>query len=102
LEIARRTTDDLENLRSRSLLLQRLGKVLPSLGEFALVCFELVFQIGVRLANAANVRSGLRSRRTKTSNAGSALRPFARQGHLVGTATGPLPVGPAQDRAYQS
>jgi hypothetical protein len=34
-----------------TLLLQGLGKVLPSLGEFAPVCFKLPFQIGARLAN---------------------------------------------------
>src|SRR5437660_1366792 len=33
---------------------------------------------------------------SKTGNACSALRPFARQGHLVGTVTGPLPVGPGR------
>ena len=37
------------------------------------------------LANAVNVSSRLRCLRTKTGNASSALRPFARQGHLIGT-----------------
>jgi hypothetical protein len=36
------------------------------------------------------VSSRLRCLRTKTDNACSALRPFARQGHLVGTVAGPL------------
>jgi hypothetical protein len=32
-----------QHLRGRRLLLQHLGKVLPSLGEFAPVFFELLF-----------------------------------------------------------
>src|SRR6516225_3054434 len=64
------------------LLLQRLG--------------ELFFQVGVG-AKAVNVSSRLRCLRTKTGNASSALRPFARQGHLVGTVTGP-PFRSAQPR----
>ena len=42
------------------------------------------------------LREGVQSpsfHRTKTTNAGLALRPLARQGHLVGTVTGPLRVG---------
>src|SRR6516165_11485530 len=74
----------------------RFGKVPPSFGEFAPVFFELLFQISARLTHPTNARSRLRSGRTKTTNAGLALRPFARQGHLAGTATGPLPVGPSQ------
>src|SRR6267154_594918 len=38
----------------------------------------------------------LRFGRTKVATARSALRPLARQGHLVGTVTGPLPAGPSQ------
>ena len=34
-------------------------------------------------------------RRTKLATARSALRPLARQGHLVGTVTGPRPGGPS-------
>src|SRR5262249_8062785 len=77
-----------QHLRGRGLLLQSVG--------------ELPFQVGIGCAQAVNVSSRLRSRRTKTGNACSALRPFSRQGHLVGTVTGPLPVRPAKDRAYQS
>ena len=51
--------------------LQRLGRFL--------------FQIGVGCAKAVNVRSRLRCLRTKTGNARSVLRLFARQDHLVGT-----------------
>jgi hypothetical protein len=87
-ELGRRSADDSQNLSHRRLLLERLGKFL--------------FQIGAGFADAANARSRFRCLRTKTSNAGSALRPFARQDHLIGTVTGPLPVGPAKDRAYQS
>src|SRR5262245_3339626 len=88
VQLARRTRNDLQHLCSRSLLLQRL--------------IELLFQVGVGFAEAVNVSSRLRCLRTKTGNASSTLRPFARQGHLVGTVTGPLPVDPAKDRAYQS
>src|SRR5262249_2366753 len=68
--------------RSRGLLLQRLG--------------ELLFQIGIGCAKAVNVSSRLRCLRTKTGNSSSALRPFASQDHLVGTATGPPPGRPSQ------
>src|SRR5262245_23332762 len=94
-ELARRARDDLENLRGRGLLLQRLGKVLARLGELAPVFFEFLFQFGVGNANGINVSSRLRSIRTKTASVRSALRPFARQGHLVGAAAA-LPVGPSQ------
>ena len=40
-----RTADDLENLGGRRLLLQRLGKVPPRLGELAGALFELLFQL---------------------------------------------------------
>src|SRR5262249_4715893 len=88
VQLARRARNDLQHLCSRSLLLQCLG--------------ELLFQVGIGCAKAVNVTSRLRCLPTKTGSASSTLRPFARQGHLVGTATGPLPVGPAKDRAYQS
>ena len=51
-----------------------------------------------RLAHLTSVRSRLRSGRTKLAAACWVLCAFERQGHLVGTATGALPVGPA----YQS
>src|SRR5215831_1861307 len=65
LQLAGRTADDLKDLGRRGLLLQRLG--------------ELLFQVGVGCAKAVNVSSRLRCLRTKTGNASSALRPFARQ-----------------------
>jgi hypothetical protein len=61
LQIEGRAADDLQYLRGRGLLLQRLGKVLPSLGEFAPVFFELLFQIGMRLTHPADARFHLRS-----------------------------------------
>src|SRR5215470_617861 len=70
LKLAGRTADDLQHLRRRRLLLQRLD--------------ELLFQVGVVCAKAVNVGSRLRFLRTKTGNAYSALRPFASQGHLLG------------------
>src|SRR5262249_24720982 len=76
-----RAADDLEPLRGRRLLVQRLSKFL--------------FQVGVGCA-AVNVSSRLRCLRTKTGNASSALRPFASQDHLVGTVIGPLFSGPSQ------
>jgi hypothetical protein len=45
-QLARRTADDTEDLRGRSLLLQRLGESLPGLSEFAGPDFELPFQLG--------------------------------------------------------
>ncbi|HEX9274145.1 MAG TPA: hypothetical protein VGA01_18250, partial [Candidatus Binatia bacterium] len=48
---------------------------------------------GMRLAPPTMVRSRLRSGRTKT-NVGSALRPSARQGHLVGTVSSLDPLNP--------
>jgi hypothetical protein len=61
LQLAWRAGDDLEHLGGRRLLLQRLGKVPPRLGEFAPVFFELLFQIGTRLTHPVNACSHLRS-----------------------------------------
>src|SRR5262249_26101478 len=77
LQRARRAPDDLQHTRRRRLLLQSLG--------------ELLVQVGVGCTKAVNVSSRLRCLRTRTGNASSALRPFASQGHLVGTVTGPPP-----------
>jgi hypothetical protein len=52
-------------------------------------------QVGVGCAKAVNVSSRLRCLRTKTGNACSALRAFARQGHLVGTVDRPMLVAPS-------
>src|SRR5262249_55677824 len=57
---------------------------------------ELLFQVGVGCAKAVNVSSRLRCLRTKTGNASSAFRPFASQGHLVGTVIGPACGRPSQ------
>ena len=46
LKVAGRAADHLQNLRGRSLLLQRLGESLPGLSEFAGPDFELRFQLG--------------------------------------------------------
>src|SRR5262249_8364369 len=80
LQVARRTGDYAQHLGGRGLLLQGLG--------------ELLFQVGVGCAKAVNVSSRPRCLRTKTGNASSALRPFANQGHLVGTLGGPMLVTP--------
>src|SRR5262245_26543368 len=76
LELGRRGTDNPQNLSHRRLLLERLGKFL--------------FQIGAGFADAANAHSCLRSGRTKLAAACWALCAFERQGHLVGTVTGPV------------
>src|SRR5262245_25017076 len=89
LKLARRTRDDAQHLRARRLLLQ-------SLGELTGARFGLLFQLDQRIGLAANVRSRLRSVRTRLAVACWALCAFERQGHLVGTVTGPLPVGPSQ------
>jgi hypothetical protein len=79
LQFSRRTTDDAEHLRGRRLLLQRFG--------------ELLFQLGRGFTDVGRTRSRLRSARTKLAR--SAFRALARQGHPVGTVTGPLLIGPA-------
>jgi hypothetical protein len=82
LQVFRRTRDDPQYLEHRCLLLQSLG--------------EFPFQLSAWFAAAGNAPRCLRSGRTKTASMLSALRPLARQGHLVGTVTGPLPVGRSQ------
>jgi hypothetical protein len=52
------------------------------LGEFALVCFELAFKIGVWPARLTDGRSRLRSSQTTFATVRSAFRAFARRGHL--------------------
>ena len=94
LQLAGRTGDDVQHFGGGGLLLQRLGKVLPSLGEFA-PCFSSCCPVGsgsVRPTGVLAFASVERRPRMRCS----ALRPLARQGHLVGTVTGPLPVGPSQ------
>ena len=81
-ECVGRARDHAQDIGGRGLLLQSL--------------VEFLFQVRVGCAKAFNVSSRLRSGRTKTTNAGLALRPLARQGHLVGTVTGPFRVGPSQ------
>ena len=62
------------------MLLRRLDKALPRVGDLPSACFELLFEIGAGLANSTNAR--LRSGQMKLATSRSALRPFARQGHL--------------------
>src|SRR5262245_60423358 len=83
LQFSRRAADDLQDIRGRRLLLQRLGKPL--------------FQLDTRFAGRVNSRSRLRSGRTTLAAARWALCAFGRQGHLVGTATG-HPFRSAQPR----
>ena len=86
--------------RGGRLLLRRLGKLLPSLGELALSSCSRSAGALRGCALGTHARVCLRSGRTKVATARSALRPLARQGHLVGTVTGPLPVEevpPAKD-----
>src|SRR5262249_12469883 len=54
---------------------------------------EFLFQIGVGCAKGISVSSRLRSGRTRLAVACWVLCAFERQGHLVGTATGPLSQG---------
>src|SRR5262245_46187213 len=103
LQVARGGGYGAQHLRAPGLLLQRLGKLLPGLGELTLVFFELLFQIGAGPAHPTNARTWLRSVRTKLATARSALRLLARQGHLVGTVPGPFRSGPpAIDKGRQS
>src|SRR5215813_13427928 len=90
LKVAWRTGDRAEYLGGRRLLLQCLGKVPPHLGELTGARFELLFQLARRIGPVANARFRLRSGRTKLVAARrSTICTFARQGHLVGTVTGP-------------
>src|SRR6476619_2677190 len=99
LQLHGRARDDLQHLRGRGLLLQRVGEFAFTRYELSLqlarACFQL-FQLRVGLADTVKARSRLRSARTKLATARSFLRPLARQGHLVGTVTGPLPGGANQ------
>src|SRR5262245_29992778 len=99
LKVAWRTGDRVEYLGGRRLLLQRLGKVPPHLGELTGARFELLFQLAQRIGPVAAARFRLRSGRTKLAGARWTLCTFARQGHLVGTVTGPpLRPSPLADR----
>ena len=62
-EICRRTRDHAQDVRHRRLLLQCLG--------------ESCLQLGVCTGNVLGASFRLRSGRTTTNSAGSALRPFA-------------------------
>src|SRR5262245_26116155 len=89
LKVAWRTGDRAEYLGGRRLLLQRLGKVPPHLGELTGARFELLFQLARRIGRVANARFRPRSGRTKLAGARRTSCTFARQNHLVGTVTGP-------------
>jgi hypothetical protein len=67
LQLAGRSADDLEDLRGRGLLLQRLGEVLACLGELAVTRFELLFQLGQGGSPRAGACSPRRSGRTNTA-----------------------------------
>src|SRR5215475_7360038 len=94
LKVAWRTGDRVEYLGGRRLLLQRLGKVPPHLGELTGARFELLFQLAQRIEPVANARFRLRSVRTKVAGTRWTICTFARQSHLVGTVTGP-PFAPS-------
>src|SRR5262249_39955113 len=99
LKVAWRTGDRAEYLRGRRLLLQRLGKATPHLGELTGARFELLFQLAQRIEPVTNARFRLRSHRTKLAGARWTICTFARQSHLVGTVTGPpLRPSPVADR----
>src|SRR5260370_6354227 len=90
LKVTWGTGDRAEHLGGTRLLLQRVGKVAPHLGELTGARFELLFQLAQRIGPVANARFRLRSGRTKLAAARrSTMCTFARQGHLVGTVTGP-------------
>src|SRR5262249_767418 len=89
-KVAWRIGDRAEYLGGRRLLLQRLGKVPPHLGELTGARFELLFQLAQRIEPVATARFRLHSGRTKLAAARRwTTCTFARQGHLVGTVTGP-------------
>src|SRR5262249_29153552 len=99
LKIAWRTGDRAEYLGGRRLLLRRLGKVTPHRSDLTGARFELLFQLAQRIEPIANARFRPRSGRTKLAGARRTSCTFARQGHLVGTVTGPpLRPSPLADR----
>jgi hypothetical protein len=89
LNLGRRVRDDAQNLGGGGLLLQRLDKVLPHVGDLASACFELLFEIGAGRVSSTDAGFRVRSGQTNLATVRSALRPFARQGHLIGTGIGP-------------
>src|SRR5262249_33803807 len=92
LKVAWRTGDRAEYLGGRRL-------VPPHLGELTRARFELLFQLAQRIGPVANARFRLGSGWTKLAGARWTICTFARQGHLVGTVTGPpLPPSPLADR----
>src|SRR5262249_2467559 len=76
-------------------------KMPPRLDELTGARFELLFQLD-QCGLVANVRSRLRSGRTKLAAARWAICAFARQGHLVGTVSGPPPFGRPSQRSSLS
>ena len=64
---------------------------------FSSCCSRSARDLRVRPTRVLRLRSG----RTKLATARSALRPLARQGHLVGTVSGPVPVGRPQPQAWR-
>ena len=73
LKVAWRAGDRAEYLGGRRLLLQRLEKVPPHLGELTGARFELLFQLAQRIGPVANARFRLRSGRTKLATVRPAL-----------------------------
>src|SRR5215813_1201246 len=72
-ELGGRTADDLQHLGCRALLL-------PRLGELTGARFKLLFQLDQRIGLVANVRSRLRSGRTRLAVACWTICAFERQG----------------------
>src|SRR5262249_27048413 len=91
----RRGADDPQDLRRRSLLLQRLGKLARARGK-------LIFQLahtGLQVLVRSRPRAGSLFRaRARTAAWRSAFRRFARQAQLLGTITCPEPIAPMEAR----
>src|SRR5262249_26270453 len=73
-----------EYLGGRRLLLQRLGKAPPHLGELTGARFELLLSDARRVGHVANARFRLRSGRTKLAAARWTICTFARQSVRMG------------------
>ena len=65
LNLGRRVRDDAQNLGGGGLLLQRLDKALPHLGDLASACFELLFEIGAGRVSSTDAGFRLRAGQTK-------------------------------------
>src|SRR5262249_61276172 len=96
--VGRRQAGDARDSGSGRLLREVLVRLSPRFSKLAGANLELLLQSLGRIAPVSRARFQLRSGRTKLATSRVAFCAFERQGHLVGTVTGPRPVS----QVYQS